>query len=391
MNTDRALRAYQAYSLTKISELNKQTLIAQYAQCEQLNQLNKEMAAANATSNKILQNQVNELKRQEKVRYFKNLAFNLKQILSKIEEQSNENFKRFLGGLFLGPIDLFAKDCSQNLEDIQDKEYAASISAQANSLLKSLNLSSPDFESSAWNRYLIAQNKLNAIDLESTEMELSKLKAHGLSIPEKQSVGYGIWGLLFYAFSGLAGIEVIGSIGASFSEGNSFTDFIILILLTAAIWWLLFRKYKKVKSAYKQKFNDHDTLVKTKEAQTEMLNASINEANAELAAAEGTLYAELPSWHDILESIGSLLPEVKSNNDMELDRYFKDAASLAISRDKIDSAYIQKKLGLSYTRARKLLSQMEVTKIVGPEKKSGSHEVLCHDMAAVDAVIKRYE
>ena len=84
MNTDRALRAYQAYSLTKISELNKQTLIAQYAQCEQLNQLNKEMAAANATSNKILQNQINELKRQEKVRYFKNLAFNLKQILSKI-------------------------------------------------------------------------------------------------------------------------------------------------------------------------------------------------------------------------------------------------------------------------------------------------------------------
>lgn len=391
MNTDRALRAYQAYSLTKISELNKQTLIAQYAQCEQLNQLNKEMATANATSNKILQNQINELKRQEKVRYYKNLAFNLKQILTKIEGQANENFKRFLGGLFLGPIDLFAKDCSQNLEDIQDKEYASSISAQSNSLLRSLNLSSPDFQASVWNKYLIAQNKLDSIDSESVEKELAMLKTNGSGVTDMQTVGHGVWRLVFYAFSGLAGLILIGSIGASFSEGNKFTDFIVLDLLIAGIWWLIFRKYRKVNGSYKQKLNDHTTLIKTKEAQTERLHTEIKEANAELEAAEGSLYVELPSWHEELESIITLLPSSKSEINIKLDSLFKEAASLAISRGFITASLIQMKLGVGFSRAGKILEQLEMTKIIGPQDKKGQRDVLCHDMAAVEAIIKKYE
>lgn len=36
MNIDRILNIYQSYSLTKISAINKQMLIAQYAQCENI-------------------------------------------------------------------------------------------------------------------------------------------------------------------------------------------------------------------------------------------------------------------------------------------------------------------------------------------------------------------
>lgn len=391
MNTDRALRAYQAYSLTKISELNKQTLIAQYAQCEQLNQLNKEMAAANATSNKILQNQIDELKRQEKVRYYKNLAFNLKQILTKIEGQANENFKRFLGKLLLGPIDLFAKDCTQNLEDIQDKEYAVNLSIQANSLLNSINMSSPDFASSAWNRYLIAQKKIDSIDIDSKEKELSKLKTSGPELSDTQIVGRGFWKIALYGYSAFEISILLGTLIELAEDRSQIMMDVLMNLILAGIWWLIYRKYKKVNGTYTQVIGDHKTLIKTKEQQTEILKTEIKDANAEIKAVEGELYAEQPTWHDDLESIFSLLPSAKSDSDLKLDKYFKEAATLAISRESIVAAFIQMKLGVSFNRAEKILAQLEATKIIGPQGKMGQRKVLCHDLTTVDAIIKKYE
>ena len=65
MNIDTIFDIYKAYSLTKISELNKQGLIAQYRQNEQLSQLNDELAKANLTSKLILRNQAKEIEQKE--------------------------------------------------------------------------------------------------------------------------------------------------------------------------------------------------------------------------------------------------------------------------------------------------------------------------------------
>ena len=133
MDTNTLLRIYQTYSLEKISALSKQSLAAQYAQNEQLVQLNKELAANNAIANKILRNQISELERQEKGRFYKNMIFNLKLVVDKIENLSNVNFKLFLSSLFLKPVIAYSKEAIINLEEITDKEYAQEILERVNS------------------------------------------------------------------------------------------------------------------------------------------------------------------------------------------------------------------------------------------------------------------
>lgn len=54
MKTDTLLNLYQSYTLTKVSELNKQSLIALYAQNEQLSQLNEELTRQIALQSKFL-------------------------------------------------------------------------------------------------------------------------------------------------------------------------------------------------------------------------------------------------------------------------------------------------------------------------------------------------
>ena len=70
MDKNTWLNIYQAYSLEKISSLNKHGLAMQYAQCEQLVKLNKELAATNATTRRILQNQIREIEKREEQKYY---------------------------------------------------------------------------------------------------------------------------------------------------------------------------------------------------------------------------------------------------------------------------------------------------------------------------------
>ncbi len=79
MNTNTLFNIYQSYTLTKVSELNKQTLVALYAQNEQLNKLNEELARSNRATEQILRNQIKEIEIQEKNRYVKSKTINLAQ------------------------------------------------------------------------------------------------------------------------------------------------------------------------------------------------------------------------------------------------------------------------------------------------------------------------
>ena len=129
MNIDRTLNIYKAYSLAKISALNKQMLIAQYAQCEQIGKLekslSKELKAINAVNQQLLENQIKEAKRQERIRYYRNLAHNIKECIDIIDEQKDLFFKSFLLDVFQNPINLYMKDAKANLEEIGDKEFCS--------------------------------------------------------------------------------------------------------------------------------------------------------------------------------------------------------------------------------------------------------------------------
>ena len=154
MKTDTLLNLYQSYTLTKVSELNKQSLIALYAQNEQLSQLNEELARANRTTEQILRNQIKEIEQKEKRRYFKNMTFNLSQALDLLENEENVNFRLFASRLFLSPIRDMAKDAVQELEEIADKEYAQNIVKRTNVLTESDKSFYDSYKNTPWATFL---------------------------------------------------------------------------------------------------------------------------------------------------------------------------------------------------------------------------------------------
>ena len=176
MNTRQIISLYQTYSLAKISELNRQSLIAQYAQCEQLERLRSEVASNTAATNQILKNQIKELERQEKVRYYKNLVFNLRQALAKIKEPDNTNVRLFLSSLFIEPIKALAEESVRGLEDIQDKEYAQSIIDEASSLAGSLKPFEKAYDDSCWKRYLDAYKTVDNRTIKSKQKDIALVK-----------------------------------------------------------------------------------------------------------------------------------------------------------------------------------------------------------------------
>lgn len=170
MKTDTLLNIYQSYTLTKVSELNKQSLIALYAQNKQLSQLNEELARANRTTEQILRNQIKEIELQEKRRYYKNMTFNLSQALDLLENEENVNFRIFASGLFLSPIRDMAKDAVQELEEIADKEYAQNIVKRVKVLFENDNKYIDSYQNTPWSTFLsfksnasqtVLQNKRN--------------------------------------------------------------------------------------------------------------------------------------------------------------------------------------------------------------------------------------
>ena len=218
MNTNTILHIYQTYSLEKISALSKQSLIAQYAQNEQLVKLNKELAANNSATNKILQNQIKELERQEKCRFYKNLIFNLKLVMDKIENQPICNFKLFLSSIFSKPIEAYAKESITNLEEIRDKEYAQQIVDRIEALFLSNKKYEEEYSKTAWASYISAKEAYenyqnlsqNAISNKKKEIEKIKNLAK-----RKDSYNNGCIGCLFISLLFLLYISKIFRPGIS--------------------------------------------------------------------------------------------------------------------------------------------------------------------------------
>lgn len=166
MKLDTILNIAQSYSLAKINILNKDLLKIQCKQNDQLVKLNKQLSQSNSISNEILKNQIKELKRQEKLRYYKNLTFNLGQTLKTIEDKENTNFKIFLSQLFLPLIESFSKDAVNELEEIGDKEYAQNILEKCKSITNSGKVYETQYYSSPWSRIIPAKTSITNYNAE---------------------------------------------------------------------------------------------------------------------------------------------------------------------------------------------------------------------------------
>ncbi len=385
MDTNTLLNIYQSYTLTKVSEINKQSLIAAYAQNEQLNNLNKELSRANRTSDQILRNQIKEIELQEKQRYYKNLTFNLSQVMTSLENEDNVNFRIFASGLFLSPVCNMAKDAIQELDEIADKEYAQNIIKRAHSLSDNDKAYIESYQDSPWATVLDTKSKINTgitkeIRNKKKEIRLTTIRKNEAYKKEEQKVKNeeGCVGCL----AGIViifGLAFVGTIVTHDYEATLGSTYI----LVPAIFLLLALVYTR-----KTEKNKETNNVKTKLSEVEVIKEELEKLSDELLQLQQdktrltTQYNELlqeinldcPKWESKLSEIAEILPHGEKEEDR--DPLLFDAAKLIINKKDASTSLIQRKFSIGYNRANKIMDQLETFGVVGPANGSNPREVL---------------
>lgn len=418
MKTDTLLNLYQSYTLTKVSELNKQSLIALYAQNEQLSQLNEELARANRTTEQILRNQIKEIKQKEKRRYFKNMTFNLSQALDLLENEENVNFRIFASGLFLSPIRDMAKDAVQELEEIADKEYAQNIVKRTNVLTESNKTIYGTYKNTPWATFLSVKSQLSEIihknkkeirllttKIEQAIKDHERLTAKKNKIKTKDTVtdkdtktgciGCSITTIVILIFF-IIGTYCTHDYGLT--KGGSIL-LVIICLISGAYYygekygWDKFTKKKDSKKTTKQIEMEEITLEledKIESLSDELTNLQQEETRLTTQYNEllQEITADCPKWESKLSEIAEFIPHKEQKKLENLDPLFTEAAKLIIKKKDTSTSLIQRKFAIGYNRAVRIVNQLEECGIVGAEEGSKSRHLLCESEEELSELIK---
>ena len=74
----------------------------------------------------------------------------------------------------------------------------------------------------------------------------------------------------------------------------------------------------------------------------------------------------------------------------DLDDRFEEAARMVILNQKGSTSDLQRKLGMGYSRAGKVMDQLEAAGVVGPQEGSKPRQVLVQDLESLDKILKAY-
>ena len=394
MNTRQIISLYQTYSLAKISELNRQSLIAQYAQCEQLERLRSEVASNTAATNQILKNQIKELERQEKVRYYKNLVFNLRQALAKIKEPDNTNVRLFLSSLFIEPIKALAEESVRGLEDIQDKEYAQSIIDEASSLAGSLKPFEKAYDDSCWKRYLDAYKTVDNRTIKSKQKDIALVKkAAEKSREEADMSAKRLLDIVFSAAGWISlSIAVLAILAEISADTHEWLSTFVACLIFGTIFALSYRHHRRYRS-------ERISLAKLFADKIDRLYDDVDKVTLENDAAEermkelyNELWDEYHGWDILVSQIAGLLPHedvTESRKAITVDSMFEDAARLVVVSRRGSTSDLQRRLGLGYAKAGMVMDKLENAGIVGPQVGPRQREVLVRDIAELELLLDK--
>lgn len=398
MNTDSLLQIYQTYSLEKINALSKKSLAIQYAQNGELVKLNKQLAANNAATNAILRNQIKELERQETVRFYKDLTFKIKLVLDKIESQPVTNFKLFLSSLFLKPIEAYAKEAIDKLEDIKDKEYAQVLIDRAKEIASSNKEHQLEYNQSAWSSYLSAkeasEDKKLHLDLLKKEYEIEKLdKANGSNTGDisnkKHYKGCLIVSLVFLVFMAIA--LIVSFVNKDPNATGGIPVVLVAVCLVLLSWYLRKRSYRNNENS-KANNNGGNLDDKDKKLRKELDELkALDKGNKEhFAIISEAVKGECNNWEEQINEIIELLPHEVDPDDKKITKYdpvFEEAAKLIVINKSGSISLIQRKFAVGINRANQIMDQLESAGIVGPYNGNNVRQVLVSDESELAIIL----
>ena len=77
--------------------------------------------------------------------------------------------------------------------------------------------------------------------------------------------------------------------------------------------------------------------------------------------------------------------------DMQnLDAMFEEAARMVVTFQQGSTSTLQRKLGMGYARAGRVMDQLEAAGIVGPQEGSKPRQVLVSDLMELESILKGY-
>ena len=406
MNIDRFLLIHQSYSLEKISELNKKSLVAQYAQNEQMRKIKAEIGISNENTSKILKNQIKELERQEKVRFYKHLAFLLNDFVTRIENETDVYYKHFLTDVFYSPINFSVSDLIQNLEDIQDKEYVKSFGLHINSLHTNIDQECADYKSSKWSRLYELSAKLNeslsSNELKENEREIIKLQAQRSRSTESNGCGKGclITSSVVLLFIGT--MAIVAFVKHDPDAMGGIHAFLFWSLITAGIYAYYRHSQKKDKEL--------SSILHNGKKQIDEKIKVLSERNVELTNQQSLLekeYKEIkeelssihPDFEEILNDFYKCFPETQANieateskkakqNSKKYDTLCKDATYLIVDCCSASVSMIQRNFSIGYNRATRITEQLEDIGIICSQVGTKELKVLVFDKETANKLLE---
>lgn len=96
-------------------------------------------------------------------------------------------------------------------------------------------------------------------------------------------------------------------------------------------------------------------------------------------------YLPMPESNDGGEGGSGEMVDMKN-----LDSLFKEAAEIVVINQQGSTSYLQRKLGMGYARAGKVMDQLEAAGIVGPQEGSKPREVLVRDLDELKGILDAF-
>lgn len=405
MDIDRILNIYQAYSITKISAINKQMLIAQYAQCEKINAIQKQLDIANSVSRRILENQLKEIQQRETQKYYKNLAFKMSEAFEKIISVTDINLQTFLCSIILDKLLANIKECQTNLEEIRDKEYCRDLINKCNTLLDNISIRHDYLNSSFYimqnneqdynNKVSDKKNILKAKRIELNEKKYTLKNLINRELAERKTKrGCSMGCLVIIGF--ILIMFLIAQIGMTLdNEQSSWTEFTVLetLLLVSFIFILRYhRKQKNKNIQYKNKDKIDQLQIEISNVENEInsINNDDSLKNHTYIISKQDVEKNYPDLEVTLTDLMQYFP-MQQNSKKSYDKLIRECAEFIMMINDVKLSTIQRRFSIGYNRVGKIVEQLVELGVIKKKPSNNGYIILIDNKNDLDNIFKKLQ